>query len=298
MEPAILTLDAHSNSEATARDYVELLKPRVMSLVVFTGWVGMFLAPGSIHPLIGAVAILCIALGAGAAGSINMWYDADIDAIMKRTRSRPIPSKRVEASTALTFGVSLSLMSVLTMTIIVGLLAAFLLAFSILFYVFVYTAYLKRRTPQNIVIGGAAGAIPPMIGWAAVTHDVSVFPFILFMIIFIWTPSHFWALSLFRCDDYADAQVPMLPITHGIRSTQIHILVYSLMLIPITFLPLILGYLGIFYASAASIMGLAYILLSIKTLSKNYIKPAQKLFAYSIFYLFCLFLSMVMDRLL
>jgi protoheme IX farnesyltransferase len=207
MEHAVLTQEAYSHSDAKALDYIELLKPRVMSLVVFTGWVGMFLAPGSIHPLIATVAILCIAIGAGAAGAINMWYDADIDAIMKRTRSRPIPSKRIAASTALSFGVSLSLMSVLTMAIVVGLLAASLLAFSILFYVFIYTAYLKRRTPQNIVIGGAAGAIPPMIGWAAVTHDVSILPCILFMIIFMWTPSHFWALSLFRRDDYSEAKV-------------------------------------------------------------------------------------------
>ncbi|MBN9565891.1 MAG: heme o synthase [Alphaproteobacteria bacterium] len=292
------TLDVHSHFEATARDYVELLKPRVMSLVVFTSWVGMFLAPGYIHPLIGTVAILCIALGAGAAGAINMWYDADIDALMKRTQNRPIPSGRIEANTALTFGVSLSLMSVLTMAVIVGLLTACLLALSILFYVLIYTAYLKRRTPQNIVIGGVAGAIPPMIGWAAVTNDVSVFPLILFMIIFMWTPSHFWALALFRREDYSNARIPMLPITHGIRSTQIHILIYSLMLVPITLLPFILGYLGNFYAFSSSLMSLVYVILSIKTLSKDYLKPAQKLFAYSIFYLFCIFLSMILDKLL
>ena len=297
MKHAVLTQEAHSYPDATAFDYIELLKPRVMSLVVFTGWVGMFLAPGSIHPLIAIVAILCIALGAGAAGAINMWYDADIDAIMQRTRARPIPSKRVEASTALTFGASLSLMSVLTMTLIVGWLAGSLLAFSILFYVFVYTAYLKRRTPQNIVIGGAAGAIPPMIGWAAVTQDVSAFSLILFLIVFMWTPSHFWALSLFRRDDYSEAKVPMLPITHGIRATQIHILIYSLLLIPITLLPFILGYLGFFYVVSAAFMGLIYVLLSIQVLKKSYIKPAQKLFAYSIFYLFSIFLAMVLDKL-
>lgn len=285
------------SSEATASDYFSLLKPRVMSLVVFTGWVGLLLAPGTLHPFIAFVAIACIAVGAGASGAINMWYDRDIDAIMGRTKNRPIPAGRIRPHDALAFGVILSIVSTLTMAVLVNLVAASLLVFSILFYVFIYTMALKRTTPQNIVIGGAAGAIPPMIGWAAVTHDVSLDSLSLFLIIFMWTPPHFWALALYRWEDYSDANVPMLPVTHGIRATQWHIIAYTCVLIPLTFLPWWLGVVGPLYGMAAALLGLVFFVMSLRILRADYDKPARHLFTFSIAYLFMLYLMMIVDKL-
>src|SRR6185369_6487756 len=233
-----LSADFATTAEgARVADFLQLLKPRVMSLVVFSGIAGMVAAPGHIHPLLAAVAVLCIAVGAGASGAINMWYDRDIDAIMSRTRGRPIPMGRIDPSEAAGFGAVLAIGSVGLMALAVNLLAAGLPAVAILFYVFVYTIWLKSRTPQNIVIGGAAGAFPPMIGWAAVTGHITLAPIMLFLLIFMWTPPHFWALALFRTGDYAKAGVPMLPVVAGARATKIQMLIYTLILFPIALAP-------------------------------------------------------------
>ena len=237
--------------EAGVGDFLALLKPRVMSLVVFTGFAGLVAAPGSLHPLLAAIAVLCIAVGAGAAGAINMWYDRDIDALMSRTAQRPIPAGRMEPSEALAFGVVLSIASVLTMALAVNLVAAALLALSIAFYVFIYTMWLKRSTPHNIVIGGAAGAFPPMIGWSAVTGDVGLGSIALFLIVFMWTPPHSWALALFRAGEYAKAGVPMLPVVAGVQATKRHILAYSATLLPLGKL-VIAVYLGGDFSRASS----------------------------------------------
>ncbi|HZB93638.1 MAG TPA: heme o synthase, partial [Stellaceae bacterium] len=223
-------------------DYVALLKPRVMSLVVFTGFVGLYLAPGHIHPVLAAIAVLCIAVGAGAAGAINMWYDRDIDAVMRRTQGRPLPAGRMAPGEALGFGCVLAGGSVLVMGLAVNWAAAALLALTIAFYVFVYTIWLKRRTPQNIVIGGAAGAFPPIVGWAAVTGDVGVPALLLFAIIFFWTPPHFWALALYRSGDYARAGVPMLPVVAGAKETRRQIVIYTLLLLPLSLVPWWIGF--------------------------------------------------------
>ncbi|CAN0570178.1 unnamed protein product, partial [Laminaria digitata] len=229
-------------------DFIALLKPRVMSLVVFSGAVGLFVAPGALHPLLAIVAILCIAVGSGAAGAINMWYERDIDALMSRTANRPIPAGRVAAGDALGFAVILAVFSVGLMGLATNWVAAGLLAAAILFYVFVYTIWLKRRTPQNIVIGGAAGAFPPMIGWAAVTGDVSLVSAALFAIIFLWTPPHFWALALYRSGDYARAGVPMMPVVAGRSSTKRQMLAYTILLVPVSLTPYFLGGAGLVYA--------------------------------------------------
>src|SRR5437867_5919923 len=238
-------------SLASVGDYVTLMKPRVMSLVVFTALVSVMIAPGHIHPVIGFTALLCIAVGAGAAGALNMWYDADIDALMSRTSSRPIPRGRMAAGEALAFGVVLAAFAVGVLGVLVSWLAAALLAFTIFFYIVVYTAWLKRSTPHNIVIGGAAGSLPPVIGWAAATGGISVEPCLLFFIIFFWTPPHFWALSLVRAEDYARARVPMLPVVAGAEDTQRHILLYSIALVPIGAAPYLLGYSGVLYGATA-----------------------------------------------
>src|SRR6267143_5189783 len=242
-------------SLAGVEDYIALLKPRVMSLVVFTALVGLLVAPGHVHPVIGFTALLCIAIGAGASGALNMWYDADIDAIMKRTARRPIPAGRILPGEALAFGSTLAVGSVLVLGILVNWLAAALLAFTIFFYVFIYTMWLKRSTPQNIVIGGAAGALPPVIGWAAATGEVGLEPLILFLIIFLWTPPHFWALALNRADDYARAGVPMLPVVAGRAATTRQILIYSVVLLPISLLPWGFGFAGPIYGLAAADCG-------------------------------------------
>ena len=245
----------HQPSSASVGDYLALMKPRVMSLVVFTALVGLVTAPGHVHPVIGFTALLCIAVGAGAAGALNMWYDADIDAVMSRTAGRPIPRGRIAPGEALAFGMTLAGFAVGVLGLLVSWVAAAMLAFTIFFYIAVYTMWLKRSTPQNIVIGGAAGAFPPMIGWAAGGGGVSVEPFLLFLIIFFWTPPHFWALSLARADDYARARVPMLPVIAGAEETRRQILLYSVALVPIGVAPWLLGCAGPLYGVTALLAG-------------------------------------------
>ena len=277
-------------------DYVALLKPRVMSLVVFTGLVGMFLAPVPVHPLIAAIAVLCIAVGAGAAGCINMWYERDVDALMTRTCERPIPAGRVDPGAALGFGVSLAVGSVVLMYLAANVAAAALLALTIGFYVFVYTMWLKRRTPQNIVIGGAAGAFPPMIGWAVATGDVSLLPLILFAIIFMWTPPHFWALALYRAGDYAKAGIPMLPVVAGKPATRRQIVLYSALLVPLTLTPWLLHLTGAVYGIGAAALGAMFFALAVLVWFDDGERFARRLFGFSILYLFLLFALMVVDR--
>ncbi len=281
---------------ASVRDYIALLKPRVMSLVVFSGFAGLIVAPGYLHPLLAAVAVLCIAVSAGAAGAINMWYDRDIDAIMERTKSRPLPKGRISPEEALSFGVTLTLFSTMLMGLAVNWTAAILLASANAFYVFIYTMWLKRSTPHNIVIGGAAGAFPPMIGWAAVTGSVDLQSIVLFLIIFMWTPPHFWALALFREGDYAKAGVPMLPVVAGTESTKRQMLLYTLILVPITLLPSFLGTAGPLYGAAAMLLGLRFIYLSVQVLRDDGVRYAKRMFGFSIMYLFALFGLMMLDR--
>ena len=278
-------------------DFFALLKPRVMSLVVFTGFAGLVVAPGEIHPLLAAVAIVCIALASGAAGAINMWYDRDIDAVMERTRERPIPTGRVEPAEALTFGVILSAFAVMMMFLATNAVAAGLLAAAVLFYVFVYTVWLKRRTPQNIVIGGAAGAFPPAIGWAVVTGNVGIEAAILFALIFFWTPPHFWALALYRSKDYAAAGVPMLPVIRGARATKWQMLAYTVLLMPLALMPCIAGFASwVLYGSAAGILSGVFILSALHVLTDETDRSAKRMFGFSIFYLFALFGLLVADN--
>ena len=277
-------------------DYVALLKPRVMSLVVFTGFVGLYLAPGHLHPVLAAIAVLCIAVGAGASGAINMWYDRDIDAVMRRTQSRPLPAGRMAPGEALGFGCVLACASVLVMGLGVNWSAATLLALTIAFYVFVYTIWLKRRTPQNIVIGGAAGALPPIVGWAAVTGDVSVAPLALFALIFFWTPPHFWALALYKTGDYAKAGVPMLPVVAGGRETKKQMLLYTLLLWPCALAPYFLGLAGAVYGSVALGLSLLFTGFAVAVWRDKGDAAARRMFAFSILYLFLLFALLVVDR--
>ncbi len=275
-----------------AGDFFALLKPRVMSLVIFTAFIGLVMAPGDIHPVIAFTAILCIAVGAGASGCLNMWYEADLDARMKRTQNRPIPAGRIDRQTALHFGVALSTASVLVMGLTVNMVAGALLLMTILFYVVVYTIWLKRRTSLNIVIGGAAGAFPPMIAWAAVTGDVSLESIVLFGIIFMWTPPHFWSLSLFACKDYKAAGIPMLPVVSGEGETRKQILIYTLLMAPVTILPWSMGFAGPAYGLTAVVGGAVFTWLAVALFRKKDIKWAKKTFFYSIFYLFILFAVM------
>jgi protoheme IX farnesyltransferase len=290
---------------ASAMDWIVLLKPRVMSLVVFTGWIGMVVAPAHLHPVLAFTAILCIAVAAGAAGAINMWYDRDIDAVMRRTAARPIPAGRIAPGEALGYGVTLACFSVVVMGLSTNLVAAGALALSICFYVFVYTMWLKRRTPQNIVIGGAAGAFPPVIGWAAATGHISLMPVLLFLIVFFWTPPHFWSLSLFAHADYARAGVPMLPVVAGARHTRRQIVLYTLVLVPLTLLPWGLGLAGAVYGIAALALGLGFIVCALRVLGDTQDEagisltrdaPARAAFKYSILYLFLLFAALAVDR--
>ncbi|KAA0581282.1 protoheme IX farnesyltransferase [Azospirillum sp. B21] len=291
-------LTLNQTGGASAGDFIELLKPRVMSLVVFTGLAGIVLAPGHIHPFLAVVAVLCIAVGAGASGAINMWYDRDIDAVMARTIKRPIPSGRVEPSEALGFGVTLSMLSVVVMGLAVNWAAASLLALTIGFYVFVYTMWLKRRTPQNIVIGGAAGAFPPMIGWAAVTGSIDLPSILLFLLIFLWTPPHFWALALFRNGDYTRAGVPMMPVVAGEASTKRQMLAYTLILLPVAAAPFFVGIAGPAYLAVSAILGLMFVGHAVRVLRATDDKPAKKMFGFSILYLFLLFAVMMAERLI
>ena len=287
---------AAAAADAGVADYIALLKPRVMSLVVFTGFAGLYLAPGSLHPVLALAAILCIAVAAGASGAINMWYDRDIDARMARTRGRPIPAGRIEPGAALGFGVTLAVGSVVVMGLAINAVAAALLALTIGFYVFVYTMWLKRRTPQNIVIGGAAGAFPPMIGCAAVTGDVSLAGVMLFAIIFVWTPPHFWALSLYRSKDYANAGVPMLPVVAGAAETERHILAYALVLFPVALAPALLGDAGPIYAIGAALLGAAFVVCAIRVQGDSTHREARRMFGFSIVYLFMIFMLLLVDK--
>ncbi|MEL0091474.1 MAG: heme o synthase [Rhodospirillales bacterium] len=290
------TLTENSSAEPSVRDFLALLKPRVMSLVVFSGAAGLFVAPGSIHPVLAAVAIICIAIGAGASGAINMWYDADIDAAMTRTAKRPIPSGLIDPSTALSFGCVLAAGSVALMGVAINWAAAAILAITIGFYVFIYTMWLKRSTPQNIVIGGAAGAFPPMIGWAAVTGDLALGSAVLFLIIFFWTPPHFWALALYRANDYAAAGVPMLPVVAGRAETRKQILIYSLILAPIGVLPSFVGVSSAAYGGFAALLGLLFVVMSFQLFRSDDDRDAKRLFGFSILYLFLLFGGLIADH--
>jgi heme o synthase len=281
---------------AGVADYFEILKPRIMALVVFTGLVGLSVAPGHLHPVLAAVAVLCIAVGAGAAGAINMWYDRDIDALMRRTSRRPLPAGRMMPGEALGFGVVLGVGAVVVMALAVNLAAAELLALTIVFYVFVYTIWLKRRTPQNIVIGGAAGAFPPMIGWAAVTGDIGWGAIALFAIIFFWTPPHFWALSLYRTGDYAAAGVPMLPVVSGPRETKRQMLLYTLVLWAATLVPWLLGVAGGLYAAGVLLLSAVFTGWAIQVYRDNSDRSARRMFAFSLLYLFLVFSLLLVDH--
>jgi protoheme IX farnesyltransferase len=290
---------AFAVSEASVGDYIALMKPRVMSLVVFTALVGLMVAPGHLHPVLGFAALLCIAVGAGAAGALNMWFDADVDAMMSRTRARPIPAGRVLPQEALGFGMTLAVGSVAVLGLVANWLAAGLLAFTIFFYVAIYTAWLKRSTPQNIVIGGAAGAFPPMIGWAAATGAIGIESVLMFLIIFFWTPPHFWALSLWRSQDYARAGIPMLPVVAGAAETRRQILIYSLALLPIGAAPWLFGAAGLIYGATALVAGgmMARLALQLYRFGDTTAgdRAAKKLFGFSILYLFLLFAVLLID---
>lgn len=282
------------------RDYLALLKPRVMSLAVFTALCGLLAAPSPVHPFLGVVAILMIAVGAGAAGAFNQWIEIETDALMKRTAGRPLPAGRMEPAEALAFAVVLSVGSVVTLALATNWVAAAILAAGIVFYALVYTSWLKPRTPQNIVIGGAAGAFPPMIGWAAATGDVTAFPIILFLIVFFWTPPHFWALALFVAPDYSRAGIPMLPVTHGFRETRKQILGYTVALVAVSLLPLPLGLAGSIYGAVAAVLGLVFLGLAVLVFRSAEANPKameeeKRLFKFSILYLFLLFSAVVAD---
>ncbi|HVW93579.1 MAG TPA: heme o synthase [Devosia sp.] len=284
---------------ARVGDYVALLKPKVMSLVVFTVMVGMFLAPGYVHPFIAALSVLCIAIGAGASGALNMWYDADIDAVMSRTLNRPIPSGRVERGDALALGLVLSGFSVMMLGLAANWVAAALLAFTIFFYAVIYTIWLKRSTPQNIVIGGAAGAFPPMVGWAVVTGGVDLSSALLFLIIFLWTPPHFWALALYKQSDYGAARIPMMPNVKGEAHTKLEIVIYSVLLVAATLLPFWTGLGGWVYEAIAAVSGFWFIVLAVRLFRADGVamkKLGRRLFTYSSAYLFVIFLAFILDH--
>jgi protoheme IX farnesyltransferase len=286
-------------SEASVSDYIALLKPRVMSLVVFTALVGLMIAPGHFHPVLAFTSILCIAVGAGASGALNMALEGDIDALMSRTANRPIPRGRIVRAEAMTFGITLAFFSVMTLGILVNWFAGALLAFTIFFYVVIYTMALKRRTAQNIVIGGAAGALPPVVAWAAAAGSLSVEPLLLFLIIFFWTPPHFWALALFRTDDYARAGVPMLPVVAGADSTRLQILLYTIVLVAIAAAPWPLGYFDAIYGVTSLILGAGMLVLAINVYRRREraesLRATRRLFAFSILYLFALFATLLLE---
>ena len=301
MTQQIIQAEPHvtvADTPATVGEFFQLMKPRVMSLVIFTSFAGMFLAPGQMHPILAAVALFAIAAGAGASGAINQWYDRDIDAVMSRTRNRPIPAGRVVPAEALALGIVISFLSVLLLSLTSNLLAGGLLAFTIFFYAVIYTVWLKRSTAQNIVIGGAAGALPPMVGWAAVTGSVSIESIALFALIFIWTPPHFWALALVKNDDYKQAGVPMLPVVAGAAETRKQILIYALILAPTGLAPYALSMTSILYPAIAAVMGIIFVGLAVSLYRKPSDAAAWKLFKFSIFYLFILFAALIADRLI
>jgi protoheme IX farnesyltransferase len=296
-----MTTASTTSLPADWRDYFALTKPRVMSLVVFTGLCGLLAAPESIHPTIGFTAVLCIALGAGGAGALNQWWEADLDAGMKRTARRPLPAGKLDRTSARDFGIALSVSSVLIMGLAVGWLAAAILALSIVYYAVVYTIWLKPRTPQNIVIGGGAGAFPPLIGWVAATGEITLMPVLLFAIIFMWTPPHFWALALFVKTDYAKVGIPMLPVVAGEAETRRQILIYSVILLIVSLVPWWIGGTGWIYGGAALLLSGAFLLLSLPVAARRQIegdrmKPEKRLFSFSVLYLFALFTALVADR--
>ena len=284
------------------RDFFALTKPRVMTLVIFTGLCGLLAAPGPVNPLIGFTAILCIAIGAGGSAALNQWWEADLDALMKRTADRPLPSGRMQRHSALSFGLILALASVFVMAVGVSWLAAAILAISIVYYSVVYTIWLKPRTPQNIVIGGGAGAFPPMIGWIAATGEVTLMPILLFAIIFFWTPPHFWALALFVETDYAKAGIPMMPVVAGHKSTRRQILVYAVLLLPLSLAPFWFAGAGALYGASALLLSAVFLLLSLRVAvfrgdaTDMDMRPEKRLFAFSVIYLFALFGALVADR--
>ncbi len=286
-------------SEAEVGDFIALLKPRVMSLVIFTALVGIVLAPGHVHPVIALTSLICIAAGAGASGALNMWYDRDIDALMSRTADRPIPRGRVSPEEALAFGMVLAFFSVVTLGILVNWYAAALLAFTIFFYVVIYTMWLKRWTAQNIVIGGAAGALPPIVGWVAATGSLSVAPVLLFLIIFLWTPPHFWSLALYRTDDYARARVPMLPVIAGANATRLQILLYAIVLVAVATAAWPLGYFGPGYGMVSLVTGAGLLWLAVNVYREREgaaaVRAARRLFGFSILYLFALFATLLVE---
>ncbi len=283
-------------SEASVKDYISLLKPRVMMLVVFTAMIGMAMAPGfsDMHPMLIAFSIICITFGAGSAGAINMWYERETDALMTRTKNRPIPTGKIHHADALAFGVILTVASVGLMGVGINWASAFLLGFASFFYVVIYTIWLKKRTPQNIVIGGAAGAFPPMIGWAAVTGSVSIESIFMFALIFMWTPPHFWALALYKSSDYKKAGIPMMPAVAGEKSTKIQMLIYTLLLLPLSMAPYFMGMVNVYYLALAGILNLIFIGYAVMVLRDSTYKSAKSMFAYSIFYLFAMFSILLM----
>ncbi|MEH6723968.1 MAG: heme o synthase [Qipengyuania sp.] len=298
-----MTQTVPTHLPAEWRDFFALTKPRVMSLVIFTGLCGLLAAPGHINPVIGFSAILCIALGAGGAAALNQWWEADIDAGMKRTAARPLPAGRMNRTDARDFGVLISAASVMIMGLAVNWLAAAILALSIFYYAVIYTIWLKPRTPQNIVIGGGAGAFPPLIGWVAVTGEITLMPVLLFAIIFMWTPPHFWALALFVKTDYANVGIPMMPVVKGETSTRRQILIYAALLVPIAAAPWFIGETSFVYGVASLALSLAFLALSVpvafrQTGANDTMKPEKRLFAFSIIYLFALFAALVADRVL
>lgn len=295
---AVAAVDELVAEGSTVRDYITLLKPGVMLLVVFTGFAGMYVAHGTLHPLLQVLTVLCIAVGSGAGGAINMWFDRDIDAHMLRTAGRPIPAGRVAADDALVYGLFLSVAAVSMLGLAVNWLAAAYLAGAIAFYVFIYTVWLKRRTPQNIVIGGAAGAFPPVIGWVAVTGEASLDAWVLFLIIFLWTPPHFWALALYRNSDYTRVGVPMLPVVAGKPATKRQMLAYTLTLLPVTLIPCATGVVGWFYGIIATALGLWFIRHALRVQRSEGDAEPRAMFGYSILYLFALFLALILDKLI
>ena len=293
--------DLTRDNDSSVLDYVALLKPRVMALAVFTSICGLYLAPGSIHPFLAFTAIVCISVGAGASGAINMWYDKDIDTVMKRTKNRPLPTGKIHPKDALGYGVILAIGSVLMLGLFLNYYAAMLLAFSISFYVFIYTMWLKRTTHHNTVIGGAAGAFPPVIGWACVTGDISAYPLILFLIVFVWTPPHFWALALYKDVEYSKVNIPMLPVIKGKYVTKCQILIYSFILAIASLAPYYFNFTGIFYLSLSAVINIIFLYFAFKVFFSNKLtidKRASNLFRFSILYLYLLFMGCVFDKLI
>ena len=283
--------------DSRIRDFYALLKPKVMSLVVFIGFAGYWIAPGreQLHPFLAAVGIFALALGAGASGSFNMWYERDIDILMNRTKNRPLPLGKIMPDDALGFSMIMTIIAVMLMGMTTNWMAAAILAFASFFYVIIYTVWLKRITPQNIVIGGAAGAFPPMVGWAMVTGDISLASIILFLIVFLWTPPHFWALALFANEDYKRASIPMMPVVAGDKKTKHQMLMYTLILFPVGLAPFALGFAGWIYGMVATLLGLFFIYTAIKVIKDETLKSAKLMFGFSVFYLFAIFLALMID---